>query len=84
MSNLPFAIYDLVQRTEVDYAPEQDASQGITRDMIGEVAGIDHTTPMFDVVFDNGMGDVYLADELKKVGYRVYNWGTGQHTDVML
>jgi len=83
MSKLPFDIYDLVKRTEIDHAPEQDAAQGITRDMVGEVAGIDHATPMFSVVFDNGTGDVYLADELVKVGYRVHNWSTGQHTDVM-
>lgn len=84
MSNLPFKEYDLVRRTAIDHAPEQDAAQGITRDMVGVVAGIDTATPMFNVVFDNGLGDVYLADELEKVGYHVYQWNPFSYEDVML
>jgi len=47
MNELPYKEHDLVRRTTIDYAPELDQEQGITRDMVGEVTGIDHVTPMF-------------------------------------
>lgn len=81
MSTLPFKVYDLVQRTAVDYAPELDAWQGITREMVGEVAAISHTEPpMFTVLFrGNAVEGIYFADELKKVGYCVHDWNNHQN-----
>lgn len=67
-NHLPFQVGDLVRRTAVDYCPELDASEGITEGMVGKVAGIDYSTPMFNVHFGGDRWGLYLTDELEKVG----------------
>lgn len=86
MNELPFEVDDLVRRTAIDYAPDLDAEMGVTREMVGLVVGIDHSTPMFAVLWDE-LGDegLYLPDELEKVGQRMHDkeWFSN-YKDVMI
>lgn len=84
MTTLPFAVYDLVRRTAIDYAPELDQEQEITAGMVGVVTSISHAGPMFTVLFSDTQDGIYMTDELEKVGYRVYQWNPFSYEDVML